>query len=80
MANLLEREAERLKAKYPLFYHPTIEHNLEWVNEEMTLKAGSVSINEGLIAMSTGLPSLTARRPKAGRAHKRGGTKRMSKR
>jgi hypothetical protein len=44
----------------------------------MTLKAGSVSISEGLIAMSTDLPSLTARRPKA--ARKRGGTKRMSKR
>lgn len=78
MANLLEQEAERLKAKYPLFYHPTIEHNLKWVSEEMTLKAGSVSISEGLIAMSTDLPSLTARRPKA--ARKGGGTKRMSKR
>jgi hypothetical protein len=78
IANLLEQEAERLKAKYPLFYHPTIEHNLEWVSEEMTLKEGSVSISEGLIAMSTGLPSLTPKRPKTER--KRGGTKRMSKR
>jgi hypothetical protein len=79
MANLLEREAERLKAKYPRLYHPTIEHNLEWVNEEMTLKAGSVDINEGLIAMSTGLPSLTAARPKK-RGNKGGGSKRTGKR
>lgn len=76
MANLLEQEAERLKAKYSPFYHPAIEHNLEWVNEEMTLKAGSVSISEGLIAMSTGLPSLAA----AHRRKKSGGTKRLSKR
>jgi hypothetical protein len=80
MANLLEQEAERLKSKYPRQYHPTIEHNLKWVSEEMTLKAGSVSISEGLIAMSTDLPSLTAARPKKRRAYKSGGTKRMSKR
>ena len=40
MANLLEQEAERLKAKYPRLYRPTIEHNLEWVNEEMTSQGG----------------------------------------
>jgi len=79
MANLLEQEAERLKAKYPLFYHPTIRHNLKWVSEEMALKAGSVDISVGLIAMSTDLPSLTAARPKKRRG-KSVGTKRMSKR
>jgi len=46
----------------------------------MTLKTGSVDISEGLIAMSTGLPSLTAGRPKGRRANKGGNTKRVSKR
>jgi len=76
MGNLLEQEAERLKSKYPRHYHSIIEHNLRWVGEEMSLKPGSVSISEGLIAMSTDLPSLVGGRPKRRRAYKSGGTKR----
>ena len=80
MANLLEQEAARLKAKYPSHYHTTIENNLKWVGEDMDAKPGSVSISEGLIAMSTDLPSLTGRRMKMQRAYKGGNTKRASKR
>lgn len=58
MANRLEREAERLKKKYPREHHPTIERNLKSVSEQMT---GSVDISEGLIAMTKDLPSVTAR-------------------
>jgi hypothetical protein len=68
MGNLLEQEAERLKSKFPRQYHSTIEHNLKWVSDEMSVKPGSVSISEGIIAMSTDLPSLAGGRPKRKRA------------
>jgi hypothetical protein len=73
MMDLLEQEAERLKEKYP-GHHRLIEDNLKWVNAEMAAVPGSVAIQEGLIALSTGLPSLTGRRPRG--AYKAGGTKR----
>jgi hypothetical protein len=59
MPNLLEQEAERLKRKFGPHYYKTIEHNLEFVTKEMSLKRGSVDVSEGLIALSEGLPSLS---------------------
>ncbi len=57
--NLLEQEAERLKSVYGSRYHKLIEHNLKWVSEGMS--AGGVAVQEGLIALSRGLPQLRSR-------------------
>jgi hypothetical protein len=58
MINLLEQEAERLKREYGPRYHKIIEHNLDWVSEQMATVPGSIAIEEGQIALSMHLPPL----------------------
>jgi len=80
MGTRLEQEAERLKEKYPSQYQERIEHNLNWIIEEISLQPRSVDINDGFIAMSAGLPYVTPRpRPKQRKKHK-GDRRRNSRR
>jgi hypothetical protein len=46
------------------------------VDEDMSAVPGSVAVQEGIIALSMGLPSFTGRRQKSRRANKGGNTKR----
>ena len=77
--NLLEREADRLKREYGPQWHATIDRNLEWVTREMEAHPGSIAVQEGLIALSPGLPAAagTSARPKAS-SYKRVGGKRLT--
>jgi hypothetical protein len=61
LGNLLEQEADRLKQKYGLRYHEVIDRNLRFVSGEMSTVPGSVDVNEGLLALTRGLPPLDAR-------------------
>jgi Resolvase, N terminal domain len=61
MPNLLELEAERLKRKYGVRYHPLIDLNPKSVSEQMKAAPSSISIHEGRIALSAGLPTLSSR-------------------
>lgn len=62
--NLLEEEAERLKSEYGARWHKTIESNLRWVSEEMRNSPSSIAIQEGMIALSRGLPLSNETGPK----------------
>jgi hypothetical protein len=57
MEDALETEARLLKEKWPERYHPQIDRNLRWVSKEMDAKPGGVALQEGLIALTEGLPS-----------------------
>ncbi len=56
--NPLEQEAQRLKSKYGLKYRKQIEDNLRSVSDQMRAAPGSIAVEEGLTALSYGLPSL----------------------
>jgi len=72
--NDLEWEANRLKQAYPSTCHERIDKNLEWVRRDMGVVPGSVSIQEGMLALSDGLPPLTRRSRRApARKRVRGG-------
>ncbi len=64
----LEREANRLKEKYPPILRPTIDRNVEWVSREMDAVPGGVSVQEGMLALSNGLPPATRKNPARKRA------------
>jgi hypothetical protein len=57
--NDLEWEANRLKETYSSIFHAKIDENLKWVRRDMGAVPGSVSIQEGILALSDGLPPLT---------------------
>jgi hypothetical protein len=59
MLNLLEQEAERLKRIYGVRYHKHIENNLESLLRDMAATPGSVAVEQGIMYLSRGLPSLT---------------------
>jgi len=67
-ANYLEREANRLKEKYPSAFHARIDEKLEWVSREMDAVPGGVSVQEGMLALSNGLPPTTHKNPARKRA------------
>jgi hypothetical protein len=56
MANQLEAQAQRLKRKYGVHYYNLIEQNLRSVSEQMRAAPSGVAVQEGLIALSQGLP------------------------
>lgn len=67
--NRLEQEAENLKCRYGRRYYKHIEYNLKSVSEQMKAAPGSIAVQEGLIALSYGLPPLRGRTQKSN-AHK----------
>ncbi len=67
----LEQEAKRLKEKYPSIFHPTIDKNLEWVSRGIDAVPGSVSVQEGMLALSNDLPPIPPI-PRKNPARKRG--------
>jgi hypothetical protein len=66
MANLLEQEAERLKRIYGVCYHKHIENNLESLLHDIAAVPGSVAVEQGIMFLRRGLPSLTPRRRRPG--------------
>jgi hypothetical protein len=55
--NLLEEEAQRLKEKYNEHLHPTIDENLKWLTRQMDVRPGGIAVQEGMVALSSGLPN-----------------------
>jgi hypothetical protein len=76
MANQLEVGAEGLKRKYGTRHHELIDRNLKRVSEQMAAAPSSIAIQEGVIALSEGLPPrsrpLTLTRKRAYRRKDRG--------
>jgi hypothetical protein len=67
MGNLLEQEAELLKRKYGPQYHKLIEYNFACVIRQMPAGQCGVDVNEGLLALSYGLPPSPRSSPRMGR-------------
>jgi hypothetical protein len=67
-ANGLEQEANRLRDKHPSALHARIDENLEWVRRDMGVVPGSVSVQEGMLALSNGLPTTARKNPARKRA------------
>jgi len=72
----LQIEAQRLKRRFGLRHHALIDQNLKRVAEQMEAAPGSIAIQEGVIALSAGLPSrprsLTLTRARNARGKARG--------
>jgi len=71
----LEQETERLKREYGADWHSRIEDNLKWVVQEMRASPASIAIQEGIIALSHGLPVRRGPDRKKSGANKRFGGK-----
>jgi len=59
----LERESDRLKDEYPSAFHARIDEDIEWVRRDMGVVPGSVSVQDAMLALSDGLPTLSRRAP-----------------